>query len=144
MSEDRSRHHRDDTGMLEALGFVGTDTIDRDTGQARLKFRAALHHCNNSRVVQGGFVTAWLDCAMSSAVFVYGGKGTTLVSLEIKTVYYGPIPPDAEYVVEGSIDRVGSKTAFLEGQVIDGAGRVLAKATSSASIRMPARAAPSA
>jgi len=139
MSETQNRHHRDETGMLDALGFLGTDEVNREDGRATLRFHAALHHCNNARVVQGGFVTAWLDCAMSSAVFVYGGKGTSLVSLEIKTAYYGPIPPDAEYHVEGWIDRVGSKTAFLEGEVRDASGRVLAKATSSASIRMPSR-----
>ena len=139
MNESKSRHHRDDTGMLNALGFIETEKVDREQGRASLRFKPALHHCNNARVVQGGYVTAWLDCAMSSAVFVYGGKGTTLVSLEIKTAYYGPIRPEGCYLAEGWIDRVGSRTAFLEGHVVNEEGEVLAKATSSASIRMPAR-----
>ncbi|MFT5391060.1 MAG: acyl-CoA thioesterase [Gammaproteobacteria bacterium] len=132
-----SRHHRDDTGMLEALGFVETVSVDRDLARVSLKFRPERHHCNNAGVVQGGFITAWLDCAMSSAVFVKGGRGTTLVSLEIKTAYYAPIYPGTTVMAQGWIERQGSRTAFLEGRVVDEEGNVLAKTTSTASVRTP-------
>jgi acyl-CoA thioesterase len=126
--------------MLEALGFLGTAEVDRDAGRVTLRFRAEIRHCNNAGMVQGGFVTAWLDCAMSSAVFVKRGSGTTLASLEIKTAYYAPILPGAVVSVEGWIERMGARTAFLEGRVVDGAGNVLAKTTSTATVRSPARA----
>jgi acyl-CoA thioesterase len=123
--------------MLASLGFVETISVDRDTGHVLLRFRPVRHHCNNARVVQGGYITAWLDCAMSSAVYVRGGRGTTLVSLEIKTAYYGPVLPDVDVTVAGWIERMGSRSAFLEGKVIGADGAVLAKASSTASVRVP-------
>ena len=121
--------------MLEGLGFVDTRSIDRETGRAVLEFLPKLHHCNNAKVVQGGYITAWLDCAMSSAVFVKRGSGTTLFSLEIKTAYYGPIYPDQIMLAEGWIEKLGERVAFLEGQIVDESGTVLAKSTSTASVR---------
>lgn len=134
-STPTKKHHRDETGMLSALGLVDTESIDRENSRVVLKFRPELHHCNNTGVVQGGFITAWLDCAMSSAVFVNRGRGTTLVSLEIKTAYYGPVYPNQEVLVEGWIERMGGRTAFLEGEVRDLEGNVLAKTSSTASVR---------
>ena len=136
MSETTTRRlHRDETGMLAAIGMIETASVDRANARVTIKFRGERHHCNNTGVVQGGFIPAWLDCAMSSAVFVARGKGTTLVSLEIKTAYYAPIYPDRDVFVEGWIERMGSRTAFLEAEARDEDGNVLAKTTSTASVR---------
>ena len=139
--QEKSPHHRDETGMLAALGFVETTSLDRDTGHVVLRFRPERHHCNNGGVVQGGFITGWLDCSMSSAVFITRGRGTTLASLEIKTTYYAPVYPDTDVLVDGWIEHMGVRTAFLEGQLLDLKGNVLAKTTSTATVRSPKPAA---
>ena len=121
--------------MLETLGYVDTPEIDRDSGRVVTVFEADERHLNGDLVVQGGIITGWLDVAMASAVFVVRGPGTTLASLEIKTAYYGRITGGKQYRVEGWIEKLGRKTAFLEGRVLDADGTLLAKASSTASVR---------
>jgi len=72
-------------------------------------------------------------------VFVNRGRGTTLMSLEIKTAYYGAIDLGTDVLVEGWVERMGGRSAFLEGRVIDAQGAVVAKATSTASVRSSER-----
>ena len=121
--------------MLDLLGFVQTVEIDRERGFAAVAFEPRDEHLNGDDVVQGGITTGWLDVAMASAVFVQRGSGTTLASLEIKTVYMGRIASGKQYRVEGWIERIGKRTAFLEGRVLDPEGNTLAKASSTASVR---------
>jgi uncharacterized protein (TIGR00369 family) len=104
--------------MLETLGYVDTVEIDRERGFAAVVFEAEERHLNADDVVQGGITTGWLDVAMASAVFVKRGSGTSVASLEIKTAYMGRISSGIRYRVEGWIERLGNRTAFLEGQVL--------------------------
>ena len=135
----RTRRASDKTGLLTMLGYVETTEIDREGGRVTLVFQAALRHCNFDRVVQGGIVTGWLDVAMASAVFAMSGAGTTVSSLEIKTAYYAPVPAGEALEVTGWVERLGRRTVFLEGEVRDPRGKVLAKASSTATVRSPKR-----
>ncbi|MCB1739116.1 MAG: PaaI family thioesterase [Gammaproteobacteria bacterium] len=127
--------------LMALLGYSGTSSIDRERGRVEMAFEPRAEHCHSGGIVQGGIITGWLDAAMASAVFVRGGSGTSMASLEIKTVYYEAIRLDrGPCTVQAWIERLGRRTAFVEACVLDAAGTILAKASSTVSVRSPATA----
>ncbi|MFZ8891192.1 MAG: PaaI family thioesterase, partial [Pseudomonadales bacterium] len=57
------------------------------------------------------------------------GERFWIATLEIKISFFRPATP-GPVVAEGWIERAGKQTVFLEGQLKDEEGRVLAKGTS--------------
>ncbi len=102
-------------------------------GRSRLEYMAKPGMCHSGGVVQGGFVTGWIDAAMAHAVIAVLGDEVTPMSLELKVSFFAPVRPGL-VVAEGWIERRGRKTAFLEGRLLDGEGNVLAKGTSTATL----------
>ena len=56
--------------MLETLGFHRR--VLMEDGRAAIEFMAGAHMCHSGGIVQGGFVTGWIDAAMAHAVFSLG------------------------------------------------------------------------
>jgi uncharacterized protein (TIGR00369 family) len=102
-------------------------------GRSRLEYEARLNQCHSGGVVQGGFVTGWIDAAMAHAVIAVLGHDVTPMSLEIKVSFFAPVRPGL-VVAEGWIERRGRKTAFVEGHLLDAAGNVLAKGSSTVTL----------
>jgi uncharacterized protein (TIGR00369 family) len=90
---------------------------------------AEAHMCHSGGVVQGGFVTGWIDAAMAHAAIAALGREVTPMSLEIKVSFFAPVRPGL-VVAEGWIERHGRKTCFVEGRLLNGQGKVLAKGSS--------------
>ncbi|MBK6801314.1 MAG: PaaI family thioesterase [Novosphingobium sp.] len=97
-------------------------------GRARLEYRARADMCHSGGVVQGGFVTGWIDAAMAHAAIAKNGPGVTPMTLELKVSFFAPVRPGL-VIAEGWAVRNGRKTAFYEGHLLDEAGNVLAKAS---------------
>lgn len=116
-------------GELSAtLGLVEVISMDA-AGRARLAYRAAPHMCHSGGVVQGGFVTGWIDAAMAHAAIAMAGDGVVPMTLEIKVSFFAPARPGL-VVAEAWVEKRGRSTCFFEGQLTDEDGRVLAKASS--------------
>jgi uncharacterized protein (TIGR00369 family) len=79
-------------------------------------------------VAQGGFVCGWIDAAMAHASLSLAPEMTPM-SLEMKVTYFAPARP-GRVTAEGWIERRGRTTCFAEGRLLDAAGKVLAKASS--------------
>ena len=106
-------------------------------GRMAIEYLAAPRMCHSGGVVQGGFVCAWLDAAMARAAMAATGGEMTPMSLELKVSFFAPARPGL-VVAEGWVERQGRSTCFLEGRLLNAAGDVLAKASSTA--RMTPRA----
>ena len=97
-------------------------------GRARLEYRARADMCHSGGVVQGGFVSGWIDAAMAHAAIAKNGPGVTPMTLELKVSFFAPVRPGL-VIAEGWAVRNGRKTAFYEGHLLDEDGNVLAKAS---------------
>lgn len=120
-----------DTGVHElsrTLGLVRVVEMD-PAGRARLEYQAGQHMCHSGGVVQGGFVTGWIDAAMAHAAIAMGGADVVPMSLELKVSFFAPARPGL-VIAEGWVERRGRSTCFFEGRLLDTAGKVLAKASS--------------
>ena len=107
--------------------------VDLEKKTCTFEFNISTDFCHSVDVVQGGFVTAMLDAAMSHAVFGLDKSIANVSSLEIKTNYLEPTRAGKLRAV-GSILRSGYKVAFLEAQLFDEQGTLTATASSVAKL----------
>lgn len=118
----------DGTALSQTLGLVRVLEMD-PAGRARIEYRAGAHMCHSGGVVQGGFVTGWIDAAMAHAAIAMAGPGVVPMSLELKVSFFAPVRPGV-VLAEGWVERRGRSTCFFEGSLSDATGKVLAKASS--------------
>ena len=123
------------TGVQSSLGLQRV--VSLDGGRAVLEYLAGQHMCHSGGVVQGGFISGWIDAAMAHAAMHQTGGEMTPMSLELKVSFFSPARPGL-VIAEGWIERAGRSTMFAEGRLLNPAGDVLAKASST--IRMMPRA----
>ncbi|WP_374529483.1 PaaI family thioesterase [Novosphingobium sp.] len=113
--------------LYETMGLVRIVEMNPE-GRATLEYMAGTHLCHSGGVVQGGFVTGWIDAAMAHAAIARHGHDVTPMTLELKVSFFAPVRPGL-VIAEGWAERAGRKTAFYEGHLKDAAGNVLAKAS---------------
>ena len=116
--------------LFDLMGFVREVETGEQT-RAVLEFRASMAMCHSGGIVQGGFVTGWIDAAMANAVIKASGRTLVPLSLEIKVSFLQSAGPGL-VIAEGRIEKMGRKTAFLEGRLLNEAGEVLATGSSTA------------
>lgn len=114
--------------LNSTLGFIRIVEMLPE-GRATLEYQAGTHMCHSGGVVQGGFVTGWIDAAMAHAAMAMSGPDVVPMSLELKVSFFAPARPGV-VTAKAWVERRGRSTCFFEGQLIDSTGKVLAKASS--------------
>ncbi len=115
----------------ETLGFQLT-AVNQAERSVEVDFDAKAELLlNPMKQIQGGYLCAMLDEAMSVACMVASGMSSVGVTAEMKTTFYRPGAPGRIRGV-GRVTRWGSRVAFTEGELYDPEGRLLAKATATA------------
>jgi uncharacterized protein (TIGR00369 family) len=132
MSEENKPH-----GVAKSLGFERMVDNGATSGRAVLHFRPTMEMCHSGGIVQGGFVTGWIDMAMATVVMAQPAQGNPL-SLEIKVSFLAATGPGL-VTAEAWIERMGRSTVFVEGRLLNEAGEVLAKASSTMKLISPKR-----
>ena len=119
-------------GFIAMLGgkIVGADPVVKS---CTIEFDISTDFCHSVDVVQGGFVTAMLDAAMTHAAFATGDDVVNVHSLEIKTNYLEPTRAGRLRAL-GTIIKSGYKLAFMEGQLYDAQGVLTATASTVAKL----------
>lgn len=126
--------------LSESLGLKRV--VSAENGSATIEFEAGLHMCHSGGVVQGGFVTGWIDSAMAHAIIgrqADGGENdVTPVSLELKISFFAPARPGL-VIAKAWVERAGRSTSFMEGQLSDASGQILAKGSSTVRLMSKSR-----
>lgn len=110
--------------FMEHIGLVPV-TIRPDHASTSLPFRQAL--ANRSGYVHGGMLMSALDFAMSAAA-----RSTDLSAIRVSTIDMNTsflAPAEGDLIVEARCLRRGKSIAFCEGDVRDGAGELVARAS---------------
>ena len=108
--------------------------LDMNSQLAVFTFTVPLDYCHSGDVVQGGFVTAMLDAAMSHALFGTDETIAGVASLDIATQFIGVCRGQQPLRVSGKVKRATFKTAFLEADIHDQEGTLVATAQSVAKL----------
>ncbi len=114
--------------LMQAIGLQEVVSLDAQRG-SRLLFegRPEFTHSNGT-TVQGGIITAWLDCAMAWAVNARA-QGAALASLDIQVRFISRVGPGPSYA-EARVVKWGRTIAVLEADLLDAEGKLLARASS--------------
>ncbi|MEM7330397.1 MAG: PaaI family thioesterase [Pseudomonadota bacterium] len=109
--------------------------VDQDAQRIRMEFDVPDMFANPTGAVQGGFIAAMMDEAMSTCCIIASNVTMTAPTLEMKTSYLRRLMP-GKASVEAHILKWGRSAAFMEAECFDAAGKRVAKATATA-IPMP-------
>lgn len=113
--------------VAATLGFAGFDV---DAGWASFRLVPGEYHYNPSGVVHGGILASLADTAMGCAVQTTLPAGEGFVTLELKTNFVRAVTVETgEITAIGEVLHRGRRVATAEARVIDGAGRLLAHAS---------------
>ncbi|MFC6196755.1 PaaI family thioesterase [Ponticaulis profundi] len=126
----RFRNSKKRPPCSETLGMELLD-VHQDEMTIRMGFDVSPSFANPTGAVQGGFLTAMLDEAMSTCVIIASNITMTAPTLELKTSFMRPLFPGRAEVV-AKIIKFGKSTAFMEGELFDPDGKLVAKASATA------------
>lgn len=114
----------------ETLGMQLLE-VNQEAMTLRMAFDVSPNFSNPTGAIQGGFLTAMLDEAMSVCCIISSNVTMTAPTLELKTSYFRPLfPGRAE--AKARILKFGKSIAFMEAELFDPEGRVVAKASATA------------
>lgn len=111
------------------------EAYDGDTQEVTMSFVGTEDWTNPMGNLQGGYLTTMLDECMSVAGIAAGEFKTAVPTLEMKTTFLRPAQP-GPFKGIGKVRKNGKSIAFLEGELYDPDGKMVAKATATAS-RVP-------
>ena len=128
---ERFRASKNAPSGSRTLGFqlLAVRQADREV-EVAFEARADLL-CNPMGQIQGGYVCAMLDECMSVAGMISSGMTHVVPTLEMKTSFLRPALPGALRGI-GRVIKWGKTICFTEGELYDGQGRLLAKASGTA------------
>ncbi len=109
--------------------------VDQDAQRIRMNFEVSPSFANPTGAIQGGFIAAMMDEAMSTCVIIASNVTMTAPTLEMKTSYLRRLMPGPAHV-DAQILKIGRSAAFMEAECFDADGKLVAKATATA-IPMP-------
>ena len=125
---ERSNAKQPPTGPLFGMKVLG---VDQEKGIVRMSFNPDEKLTNPRGTIQGGIVSAMLDdCAAYAGIVALGEPGF-IASLELKTSFFAPAYPGLLFA-EGRCLKMGKSSCFLEADLKDADGNLLARLTSAA------------
>jgi uncharacterized protein (TIGR00369 family) len=111
------------------LGMVCVDKSD--PGATVWEMRADERFTNPAGVLQGGFLGAFCDSAMGAASVTWvGDRKVFSANVELKVSFLAPVRPGGVLTCTSRVIGGGSRVAFVEAEVTDDGGRLVAKASS--------------
>lgn len=111
------------------LGMVCLDKSE--PGRSVWRMVADERFSNPVGIVQGGFVAAFVDSAMGAASVTFARERKVFsANAEMKVSFLRPARVGSELTCTAYTISGGSRTAFVEAEVVDEDGRLIAKASS--------------
>lgn len=115
--------------IAKLMGFTLTEV---EAGRVVFECDPGEQHYNPIGTVHGGLACTLLDSAIGCAAQTTLQQGRGYTSIDISVSYLRPIvAASGPLRCEGVVTKPGSRVAFGEGRLFDGAGRLVATATSS-------------
>jgi uncharacterized protein (TIGR00369 family) len=102
--------------------------VDQAKMIARYEFEAKQEFTNPTGAIQGGFICAMLDEAMSSLAIIASNVTMNAPTLEMKVSFLRPLFV-GKATAEARILKWGKSTCFIEAELFDPAGQLVAKAS---------------
>jgi len=115
-----------------AAELLGWELVSENpqAGTIEIAFHPDARMLNPQGSIQGGFVAAMLDDTMGPALVSMSGGTLMPRSIDLNVSFIRPVKP-GRVIGRGRVVKAGQSVVFLEGELFDEAGNLLARATSS-------------
>jgi len=119
--------------------LLGFEVREVEPGRVVFACRPDESVYNPIGMVHGGLVCTLADTVAACAVHSTLDAGVGYTSIDISVSYLRPVTADSgELLATGTVTRTGRRVAFARAEVVDGAGRLVATATTSCLVMTPA------
>src|ERR1700719_1358621 len=122
----RKRANTNDVPIARLIGFEVKDIAD---GRATVVLAAGPQHANPMGTLHGGILCDIADAAMGMAFASTLAPGESFTTIELKINFFRPVW-EARLRAEGKVVRRGSTIGYIECEITDEGGRLVAKASS--------------
>jgi uncharacterized protein (TIGR00369 family) len=106
--------------------FCGIEPVSSEPGRTRLRVKLEDHHMNQLGIAHGGITMTLLDVALGTAARS-GGDKSAVMTLDMQTQFISP--GRGTLIGEGRIVKAGRSLVFVEADVHDEEGTLVAKAS---------------
>lgn len=110
-----------------ATGFLGFAVESARHGRVVLRLDVRPHHKQLNGVVHGGIIAAFADTASGMAAYTVVPPGTAVATVELKINYLEAVP-GGRIKADARVLRAGRNFIAVECEVLDGTGKLMAKA----------------
>lgn len=120
---------RDETGAQTLMGYV-VDVSQKD-GKGRCYLDIGPQHGNRHHMLHGGVISCLLDNAMGYAASLSADPEgrTKFLTVSMSTQYIASAPQGQRVTATGTVRGGGKSTLFVDGELCDETGRLLATST---------------
>ena len=121
-----ARVKANDVAIARLIGFEAKEIAE---GRAVLILAAGPQHANPMGTLHGGVLCDIADAAMGIAFASTLGPDETFTTVELKINFFRPVW-EARLLADGKVVRRGSLMGYMECDITDEQGRLVAKASS--------------
>jgi uncharacterized protein (TIGR00369 family) len=114
--------------------LLGIRLVAAGEGEARLEMEAGPQHHNPMGIVHGGILCDLADAAMGVAMASSLEPKETFSTLELQMNYLRPVR-QGRLAATARMIRRGRATAYLETEIVDAEGQLIAKGSSCCAIK---------
>ena len=107
--------------------------VDADAGTIEVGFEIGEAFLNPAGTVQGGFLAAMLDDTMGPVLFAISEGTIYAPTIDLNVSFIREARP-GRFVGRGRVVSQGRTIAFLEGELFDGEGLLVARGTATARV----------
>jgi|TARA_R100000049_G_C1911052_1_gene58422 uncharacterized protein (TIGR00369 family) len=104
---------------------------DAEKGEVTFTYDPPPSFASPRGAVQGGLIAGFLDEVMGAALLASTNDAALPLNLDMNLTFVRMVPLET-ITAKGRVVKAGRKVAFLEGELFDSEGRLLARATSTA------------
>lgn len=122
----RNRVKKSDVPVARLIGFEAQESSE---GRAVVSLAAGPQHANPMGTLHGGILCDIADFAMGIAFASTLAPGESFTTIELKINFFRPVW-DTILKAEGKVVRRGSTVGYLECEITDENGKLVAKAAS--------------
>ena len=129
MDIKRRTEHVRDQPRFQGMGFSKILEFSKENQSIKIEYIAEARHCHSGNIVQGGYVTGWIDSAMAHSVMIPTDFKFSPLTLELKITFLKSAYPGI-VIAAAKVIKLGKSVAFVEGTLTNESGDLIAKGTS--------------
>ena len=129
MDIKRRTEHMREQPLFQGMGFSKILEFSKENQSIKIEYIAEPRHCHSGNIVQGGYVTGWIDSAMAHSVMIPTDFKFSPLTLELKITFLKSANPGI-VIASAKVIKLGKSIAFVEGILTNENGDLIAKGTS--------------